>query len=174
MLRPFCLLICTIGFGAVVSADVKPGKVRAFSVSHEVVVPGTPEQVFDLLTGDVSPWWDHTMSEKPKRLYIEPKAGGGFFEVFDDEGNCVRHAVVLYSHRGKRLVMSGPFGFSGYPLDLVATYELSVAEPGKVKVKVICRAAGYMEDGWDKAIDGVWKHFLVERFKPYAEKKMAR
>ena len=35
--------------------------------------------------------------------YIEPRPGGGFIEIFDDEGNGVLHATVIYADRGKLL-----------------------------------------------------------------------
>ena len=64
----------------------------SFEFELEIQVPGSPGAVFDLFTGDISPWWDHSFKQKPKKLYIEPKPGGGFYEIFDDEGNGV--AVV--------------------------------------------------------------------------------
>ena len=52
-----------------------------FSFEKNITVPGTPEEVFDAATGDISPWWDHSFSENPMRFYIEPKPGGGFYEI---------------------------------------------------------------------------------------------
>jgi hypothetical protein len=44
-----------------------------FIVEQELVLPGSPESVFDAATGDIGMWWDHSFSESPKKLYIEPK-----------------------------------------------------------------------------------------------------
>ena len=33
-----------------------------------------PEEIYDAFTGDVKPWWDHTFSESPARLYNESGA----------------------------------------------------------------------------------------------------
>ncbi|MCW8804045.1 MAG: hypothetical protein OQK57_06570, partial [Ignavibacteriaceae bacterium] len=68
--------------------EIKP-KYDVFSFEKEVTLPGTPEIIFDAVTGDISGWWDHSFSENPKKFYIEPKPGGGFWEIFDDEGNGV-------------------------------------------------------------------------------------
>jgi hypothetical protein len=46
-----------------------------------------PEAVYDAATGDISGWWDHYTSEHPKKLYLEAKPGGGFYEIFNDSGD---------------------------------------------------------------------------------------
>jgi len=43
--------------------------------------PGDPVFVYDHLTGDISEWWDHSFSEKPYKLFIEARPGGGFYEI---------------------------------------------------------------------------------------------
>ncbi|MCK7528497.1 MAG: hypothetical protein MZV64_68495 [Ignavibacteriales bacterium] len=73
----------------------------SFSFDKEVTLPGTPEVIFDAVTGDISGWWDHSFTDNPKEFYIEPVPGGGFWEIFDDEGNGVLHARVIYADRGK-------------------------------------------------------------------------
>ena len=78
---------------------------------------GSPEVVFDAMTGDISDWWDHHVSPNPRSLVLEPKPGGHFVEVFDDAGNGAVFARVLGVERGKRIVFSGPFGFIGEPLE---------------------------------------------------------
>lgn len=90
-----------------------------FSFDKEVTLPGTPEQIFDAATGDISGWWDHSFSEKPKKFFIEAKPGGGFWEIFDDEGNGVLHATVIYSQRGKMIRFDGPLGLSGRAVQIV-------------------------------------------------------
>jgi hypothetical protein len=92
-----------------------------FAFELETDVPGSPEEVYDLFTGDVSPWWDHHFAEKPAKLVIEPKPGGGFFEIFDAAGNGVEHAHVTVAERGKELVFRGPLGLgrTGVHLDFV-------------------------------------------------------
>jgi hypothetical protein len=81
-----------------------------FDFERNTVVRGTPTQVYDMITGDIRPWWDHTFSEHPKALYVEPWPGGGFYEIFDDAGNGVKHATVTWRERGKRLSIRRPLG----------------------------------------------------------------
>src|SRR5262245_55635462 len=93
-------------------AETHDLRVGGFVVEHELVLPGTPEAIYDALTGDVSGWWDHSFSGAPKRLYIEAKPGGGFYEIFDKSGDGAKHAEVITAERGKLLRFVGPLGLS--------------------------------------------------------------
>jgi hypothetical protein len=146
--------------------------ISGFAIEHTITVPGTPDEVFDAITGDISGWWDHHYSETPVRLYIEPVPGGCFCEVFDAAGNGARHATVTYANRGEALRFEGPLGLGGNALMMVHTYEFAaVADSTRVTLKV--RAFGEIQEGWPAAVNGVWHHFLVERFKPWYERRRA-
>lgn len=138
------------------------------SFQFEVItrLPGAPELIYDKLTGDISPWWDHTFSKNPHQLYIEAKPGGGFFEIFDESGDGIRHAVVTGAQRGKLLRMEGPLGLAGHALTLVSTYHLS-AESDSTILKIEVHGAGEFEKEWPNIIENVWKHFIIDQFKPY-------
>ena len=151
-----------------VSADVRQLSVGGFAFEQEVVVPGSPETIYDAATGDISGWWDHTFSESPMRLYIDARPGGGFWEIFDASGDGAKHATVIYAERGVRLRMDGPLGFSGQAIQIVISYDFE-AMGDSTKLKVTVNAAGELEDGWAEVVQGVWHHFLVEQFKPYVE-----
>ncbi len=150
---------------------VDPLEIHAYKISHELNVPGTPGEVFDALSGDISDWWDHSFSENPKSLYIEPKPGGGFFEIFDEAGNGVKHATVIAAERGKLLRFEGPLGLSGKAVQLISSYELSAAGVDSTNLKFELHGLGELDDELAKIIDNVWYHFLFERFKPYIENK---
>ena len=150
---------------------IDPLEIRAYKISHELNVPGTPAEVFDALSGDISGWWDHSFSENPKALYIEPKPGGGFFEIFDEAGNGVKHATVIVADRGKLLRFEGPLGLSGKAVQLINSYELSAVGVDSTHIKFELHGLGELDDELAKIIDNVWYHFLFERFKPYIENK---
>lgn len=154
------------GMATVLLADA-----HGFHVEHEVRVAVPPEVAYDRFTGDVSPWWDHHFSEQPHALVIEPEIGGRFYEEFDAEGNGVRHATVIAADRGRLLRMQGALGLAGYPLEMVHTLRFSAVEGG-TRVTLEVRAWGVIEEGWATAIDAVWRHFLVERYKPWAEGRL--
>jgi hypothetical protein len=140
-----------------------------FSFDKQVTLPGTPTQIFDAATGDISGWWDHSFSNNPKKFFIEAKPGGGFIEIFDDEGNGVLHATVIYSQRGKMIRFDGPLGLTGRAVQIVTTYEFSEVGTDSTLMKVSVHGSGEMEEGMPAIVEKVWEHFIFERFKPYVE-----
>ena len=147
---------------------VKP-KYDVFSFNKEVTLPGTPEVIYDAVTGDISAWWDHHMSANPAKFFIEPKPGGGFWEIFDEQGNGVLHATVIYADRGKLLRFDGPLGLSGKAIQLVTTYEFSPAGTDSTLLKVSVHASGEVDEGIPALVEGAWGHFIFEKLKPYIE-----
>jgi len=141
----------------------------AFSFIKEVTLPGTPEEIFEAATGDISGWWDHSFSEKPVELYIEPIPGGGFWEFFDDEGNGVLHATVIAADRGKLLRFDGPLGLAGTAIHFVTTYTFEPVSSDSTLMKIAVHGAGELVDNTPVFVEKVWEHFIFERFKPYIE-----
>lgn len=165
------VLLLVVGVFALASrltGDAKQTGVSGFVVEHELVLPASPEAVYDAITGDISPWWDHHFSANPKKFYIEPRPGGGFYEIFNDAGDGVLHATVIFAQRGKRLRFTGPFGFSGSGVDLVVTYDLK-PEGGGTRFHLTCAVTGQVSEAGAQGVDQVWRHFLFERLKPYIE-----
>lgn len=58
-----------------------------FSFDQRLTLPGSPQEIYDAITGDSGPWWDHSFSEKPYKLYTEAKPGGGLYEIFNENGD---------------------------------------------------------------------------------------
>jgi uncharacterized protein YndB with AHSA1/START domain len=162
------LVLTTVTLGSAAQAEVKLLAYGGYSVELEVILPVSPNVAYDAATGDIGAWWDHSFSQHPKRLYIEAKPGGGFYEVFDDSGNGVQHAVVNYADRGKLLRFTGPLGFSGNALDAVITYEFKPEGSG-TRMHVIVNMVGQISNEDAQAADQVWHHFIAERLKAYIE-----
>lgn len=139
----------------------------AFSFQESVQVPLSPLEAYHRFL-EVDAWWDHTFSGDPARFYIEPRPGGGFYEIFDEEGHGVLHATVIFVAEGKTLRMRGPLGMTGYALDMVFTLDFAETETG-TRVDLDVRGMGELEEGWAETIQGVWHHFLVERYQPYCQ-----
>lgn len=148
--------------------EVKQSAGSVFVIEQDLVLPASPEAVYDAVTGDITPWWDHSFSAKPKKLYIDARPGGGFYEIFDDSGDGAWHATVIYAQRGKRLTFNGPLGLSGRAMDVVTTYNLK-PDPAGTRFHLTVAIAGQIDEATAKIIDDVWHHFLFERFKPYIE-----
>lgn len=156
-------------------AELKETGPNAFTVTHEIIVPGTPEEIYDAFTApDIRGWWDHTFSPKPVKLTIEPKAGGGFYEIFDEAGNGALHATVHYADRGKMLRFTGPLGLAGFAVTMAHTLEFTTVPPTagegpRTKVALTLNAFGALPPNMPTMVDGVWRHFLIEQFKPWID-----
>ena len=142
-------------------------KYDVFSFDKEVTLPGTPEIIFDAVTGDISGWWDHSFTDNPKEFFIEPVPGGGFWEIFDDNGNGVLHATVIYADRGKMLRFDGPLGLSGKAIQIVTTYQFEPVGTDSTFFKVSVHAAGEVEEGVPAIVERVWENFIFEQLEPY-------
>lgn len=152
-----------------VAQDTEQRSCSVFSFEEGVTLPGSPETIYDAATGDISGWWDHSFSENPIRLYIEPKPGGGFWEIFDESGDGVLHATVTAAQRGKLLRFDGPLGLAGTAIQIVCTYIFEPVSPDSTRMTLSVHASGEMQDGLDEIVRRVWRHFLLEQFKPYVE-----
>ena len=150
-------------------AETRAAATGAFTVQHSITLPGKPETIYDAITGDISGWWDHSFSESPKRFFIDARPGGGFWEYFDEGKNGVQHATVIYAHRGKRLRFEGPLGLSGNAITCVTSYDFAPVAGDSTRLDVSVHCAGEYDEKWPPLVDQVWRHFIVERFKPYVE-----
>jgi hypothetical protein len=144
---------------------VKQGQATTFSFQQKVTVPVEPALAYDLATGDISGWWDHKFSEQPAQFCIDARAGGGFWELFDTEGQGLRHAVVTWAQRGKRLRFEGPLGLAGSAVQSVMTYDFAPAAGG-TELTLTVNVAGQVEPSWPAGVSQVWQHFLG-RYRDY-------
>jgi hypothetical protein len=142
-----------------------------FSFEREVVVPTTPDRAFAFFTGDVSGWWDHTFTERPAKLVIEPKVGGGFYELFDEQENGIQHAVITWCEPGRKLVMRGPLGLHGRAADLVTTITFEALGENETRVVASVHGVGEFGETGPRIVAEVWRHFLVEAYGPWVEKQ---
>jgi uncharacterized protein YndB with AHSA1/START domain len=167
--RALLALALAAAAAAPAAAQVTELRAGAFSTTIEVTLPGAPETIYDAITGDLTPWWDHKFSENPARFVLEPKPGGGFWEIFDASGDGVRHAVVIFAQRGRLLRFDGPLGLSGRAVQMVTTYAFEAAGADSTKLSVEVHVAGETDDALPGMVHAVWTHFIVDRFKPYIE-----
>jgi hypothetical protein len=148
-------------------AEVTSSTGGSFILKQVTVVPCDPVEAFDAFTGDVTPWWDHSFSGSPHRMYIEPRPGGGFVEIFDSAGNGALHATVITVRRGKLLRFDGPLGLSGRAIANITTCTFDAAGGDSCRITVEAHLSGEIDEKLALNVDGVWHHFLIERFTPY-------
>ncbi|MCA9734721.1 SRPBCC domain-containing protein [candidate division KSB1 bacterium] len=142
---------------------------QLFNFEQKLNLPGAPETIFDAATGDISGWWDHTFSKQPVKLFIEPKPGGGFYEIFDESGDGALHATVTAAQRGKLLRFEGAMGLAGKAVTIVHTYEFTPVGQDSTQLHLTVNGCGDFANGLPEIIEQVWHHFLFEQFKPWVE-----
>lgn len=163
------VLLLVLLLPAAASGEVVKKSSDAFAIRIEVILPDTPEAVYDATTGDISGWWDHHFSEKPLKFFIEARPGGGFYEIFDESGDGVLHGTVTWAQRGKSLRLVGPLGLAGNAVTGVWTLTYEPHGEKGTRLTLDGRMSGALEEGWAEVVDSVWNHFLVEQLKPYVE-----
>jgi len=164
------LLIFSLSIIAITGCEEKKENVEnsgVFKFRNEITLPGSPVELFDAATGDISGWWDHSFSENPLKFYIEPKPGGGFYEIFDTEGNGVKHADVIYAKRGELLRFEGPLGLSGRAVNIVTSYYMEPVGTDSTLFSYEVHGSGEVDEKTAKIVEGVWEHFILDRFAGY-------
>jgi hypothetical protein len=164
------LFVCLLFTATILLGTPTEFAVKGFTITQELVLPVEANTAFAMMTGDIGGWWDHTFSEHPQALFIEPKAGGGFYEMFDDQGHGVRHASVTWAEPGKRLRFEGPLGLAGNAINMVTTWDYEAMGDS---THVICTVNLTGQVDADKAaiVESVWRHFLIEQLQPWVNKQ---
>jgi hypothetical protein len=60
----------------------------------------------------------------------------------------------------------GPLGLAGNAIDMVHTLDFEPIDGG-TRLRLAVQATGAIQAGWPQTVEGVWRHFLVERFRPH-------
>ncbi len=151
------------------AAAIERPELGAFAFEHVLTIAAPPDSVWGAITGDLTGWWDHTFSGDPARFFLEPWPGGRFIELFEDGSrDGFLHGTVTFAKRPETLRFEGPLGLTGYAVHGVYTYTLEPVDQG-TRLTMSVRMAGEMGEGWPEAVEGVWRHFLFERLKPFVE-----
>ena len=161
-------VVAMVSTGVASASETKA--VGQFNFSMRAELPGDVDFAYGLVTGDVSQWWDHTFSDAPARLYVDARPGGGFYEIFDDSGNGVEHARVIFAQPGKKLTLAGPLGLNGHAIEIVFSYGFEKSADGTTLTLTV-NGAGQLEEGWAESVEAVWHHFIFEQLVPYARKR---
>ncbi|WP_300530320.1 SRPBCC domain-containing protein [Maricaulis sp.] len=145
-------------------------EVQGFRTQIVVEIDAARQDVWDAATGDISPWWDHSFALEPAELYIEPVAGGMFYEVIEDGADDgAVHATVIYVQAPQSLRLHGPLGLSGRSYDLVSSWTLTEAESGGTTFTVDLSMHGEIDAELAGVVRNVWVHFIDNRLKTYME-----
>lgn len=138
-----------------------------FQIEQEIQIESPAKEVFEHMTNDVSTWWSHSFTETPKRIVLEPKLGGHFFEEFESGGSAL-YATVTYIEPNKKLVLQGPMGKSGAIVGSIA-FELNEGAGGTL-LKLSHHAFGEVTDEQKQNYSKGWQELLGNRLKSVVEK----
>ena len=105
--RAVLLITCTLVLSCwrsllALRSDAQELKTGAFQVQQELILPASPEAVYDAMTGDISGWWDHSFlpaSEETLHRSRNPAAASRKLSTMRAMASL--HATVIYADRGK-------------------------------------------------------------------------
>jgi DNA-binding transcriptional ArsR family regulator/uncharacterized protein YndB with AHSA1/START domain len=98
----------------------------AVEIEAQITVNADVATVWRALTDRIGEWWDHTFTDNPHAVVLEPVIGGRFYEQFDESGAGALYATVTYIEPHRMLRTSGPMGMPG-ARQYVKTYRLEPA-----------------------------------------------
>ena len=139
---------------------------NSFSVEQEIFIKKTPKDVFEGMTNDVSSWWDHSFTETPKAIILEPKLGGRFYEDFGN-GNGVIYCTVTHFIKNKKITLQGPMGMQG-AVFVNINFELDEKD-GSTILKLSHQAFVEISDYKKKNYSKGWIELLEGRLKKIVE-----
>ncbi len=149
---------------------VQSYEVQGFRSNLFVDIDAPRDVVWDVATGDISPWWDHSFALVPAELVIEPVFGGRFYErVEDGSDDGALHATVIYVDAPEQLRLHGPLGLSGRSIDLVSSWRLVELSPDATRFTVELSMHGEIDEELALTVRNVWVHFIEARLKTYIE-----
>lgn len=180
LLPTVLLTLSTLGLGlaagratAGIDGAPEPFTPGGYTFEIGIEVPAPPAEAWDLFTGDVLGWWDHRFREDCVRLEIGRQPGTSFVEVFDAAGNGAEHARVTHAVRGELLRMVGPLGLVGHGVEIDAHLTFQAVETdgqreaASTRIELRAFVHGRVTEATAAAVQGVWKHFLVDRYAPF-------
>ncbi|MCV6604164.1 MAG: hypothetical protein OIF34_02595 [Porticoccaceae bacterium] len=148
-------LACLLMFAPLVQAEVKAKGSNGFALEIITQVNASPEKVYQQFL-NIGQWWDsaHTYSGDAANLFLEPKAGGRFYEKSADME--VLHMTVTYVKPNQAIHMTGGLG----PLQMMGVHggmvwQFNKLDSGKTEVVHRYQVTGFAEGGLDKLAEVV-------------------
>ena len=108
-IRPIAVMLVAL-YAAPVQAEVVQATSAGFEVRQTMSVDAPIDRVWTTVTVPAR-WWskDHTYSDDPANLSLEPRPGGCFCEKLPNGGG-VEHLHVVYAQPPQMIRMTGALG----------------------------------------------------------------
>lgn len=150
-LRKFALGFLLVCWQLPTHATVLEQGASGFSVTHQIDLPVSAEELSRIVVDEVDRWWldDHTWSGSAKNLSINTAMPGCFCETLPG-GGFVQHMQVIYFQPGKQLRMLGGLGpLQELPVTGVMTFRFEPQGEGS-RLILSYRVSGSVEGGLEK------------------------
>jgi uncharacterized protein YndB with AHSA1/START domain len=109
------------------------------SILKSIRVQTTPEHAFAVFTTNVIKWWPpaYTIGQSPmKKVVIEPRVGGRWFEIGEDGSECQWGDVLAWNPPG-RLTLAWRIGMDwAFDPSLLTEVEISFKDLGSGETEV--------------------------------------
>lgn len=139
-----------------------------FQIEQEVTIEAPIKRVFKGLTEDINDWWEFRLGGKDsKRLILEPRMNGLFYEDFGNEQGVV-WGTVIYFKEPEEIRLIGLLGMRGA---VNSHYSYKLEDRGSSTVLRLSHdTVGLLEPQWEEEHRKGWE-YLLGRLKEYAESK---
>ncbi|UTW44343.1 SRPBCC domain-containing protein [bacterium SCSIO 12696] len=150
MVAKVFLSLVALVFAPTSLAEVTAKSANGFAIEISTQVNGPRQAVYQQFL-QIGQWWDssHTYSGDAANMYLEPKAGGRFYEKTADME--VLHMTVTYVKPGHAVHMTGGLG----PLQMMGihggmSWEFKKLDDQKTQVVHRYQVTGFMEGGLEQ------------------------
>jgi uncharacterized protein YndB with AHSA1/START domain len=144
-------------------------EVGSIRIKQEIKIEASAEKVFSALTKDTSYWWGapYLIDDEPKKLVIEPKLGGLFYEDWGD-GAGATWGVVTRWKKNETFEFSGRCGMGG-AVNGVICFILE-NKGSSTLLKMEHDVVGHVTEKTQAGYSYGWNDLLEKRLKAYVEK----
>jgi DNA-binding transcriptional ArsR family regulator/uncharacterized protein YndB with AHSA1/START domain len=136
-------------------------------IQQEISLRATPERVFQAITDEVDAWWSYRISPD-SHIYLEPQAGGRFYEAFKPDGEAL-YALVTYLKPGEEIRLNGSMGFDDQATNNIIQITLQPQQPGAVRLQLTHRLLGRASAITIDTFKRSWEELLTLHLKSFVE-----
>lgn len=144
-------------------------EVGSIRIKQEIIVQAPVDKVFSALTKDTSFWWGapYLIGDAPKKLIVEPKLGGMFYEDWGDDAGAIWGTVTQWK-KNEVFEFTGKCGMGG-AVHGVICFTLE-SKGSSTFLKLEHDAIGHVTEKTQSGYTAGWNDLLEKRFKAYVEK----
>ncbi len=139
-----------------------------FEIRHQIHFGVTPANLFDALTGDLSPWWGapYLVRAGATGMHLDPQLGGLMYESWPQGGALWGEVHEILPD--EMLELQGPLGFA-WPTRCKLRIELAAHARG-TRLSFLLKVLGNITREQHLEFDEAWLELLGDRLKAFVER----